>query len=70
VLCVTLREETEWVELVELGWNHVIPPFSAEEVADAIKLSLRHFEGDEGSPYGEGKSAVKITQCLIERGKC
>jgi len=33
------------VELVDLGWNRVIPPFSAEAVADAIKLSLRHFEG-------------------------
>jgi len=30
VPCLTLREETEWVELVDLGWNCIIPPTSKE----------------------------------------
>jgi len=25
IQCVTLREETEWIELVELGWNRLAP---------------------------------------------
>jgi len=70
VPCLTLREETEWVELVNLGWNRVIPPFSADVIADAIRSSLRHFEGVEGSPYGDGQSAVKIAQYLVEWGRC
>jgi len=70
VPCLTLREETEWIELVNLGWNRVVPPFSADVVSDAIKSSLKHFEGVEGSPYGDGQSAAKITQCLVERGRC
>jgi UDP-GlcNAc3NAcA epimerase len=69
VPCLTLREETEWVELVELGWNRIIPPFSADVVADAIKSSLKRFEGVEGSPYGDGQGAVKITQCLVKWGR-
>ncbi len=32
--CTTVREETEWVETVELGWN--VLANSAEEVADAV----------------------------------
>ncbi len=65
VPCLTLREETEWVELVNLGWNRVIPPFSADVIADAIKSSLRHFEGVEGSPYGDGYAGRKIVHHLL-----
>lgn len=65
VPCLTLREETEWVELVNLVWNRVIPPFSADVIADAIKSSLRHFEGVEGSPYGDGDAAQKIVHYLF-----
>jgi len=70
VPCLTLREETEWIELINLGWNRVIPPLSADMVSDAIKLSLGHFGGVEGYPYGDGQSAIKITQCLIKRSSC
>src|SRR5262249_49806575 len=32
VPCVTLRSETEWTELLELGWNTLVPPVSAEAI--------------------------------------
>ena len=65
VPCVTLREETEWVELVELGWNLVVPPFSVGEIADAVRSRLEYFKGAEENPYGEGHSAQKIAQHLV-----
>ncbi len=67
VPCVTLREETEWVELVELGWNSVVVPMDEEDVAQALRAGLNHGGGKEGEPYGSGNAATKIVECLVEK---
>lgn len=59
VPCVTLREETEWVELVDLGWNRLCPPSSVDEVSKCILGSLGS-RGVEASPYGKGDAARRI----------
>lgn len=60
VPCVTLREETRWVELVELGWNRVIPPTSKDRVSAGICENFQASGGLDGYPYGDGKSAESI----------
>jgi UDP-GlcNAc3NAcA epimerase len=64
VPCVTLRSETEWVELVESGWSRLTPPTSAEAIADAIHEAIRRGGGADGSFYGDGGASEQIASRL------
>jgi UDP-GlcNAc3NAcA epimerase len=66
VPCVTLRTETEWVELVELGWARLQPPDSSEAVAAAVRAALGT-RGRPGTPYGDGHAGTRIADLLKER---
>ena len=68
VPAVTLRNETEWVELVELGWNRLAPPVSAEAVSSAI-LGAIGSKGQESFPYGRERASEKIARRIAEAGK-
>jgi UDP-GlcNAc3NAcA epimerase len=63
VPCVTLRDETEWTELIALGWNVLCPPVSSEAIAGAI-LSRRLQRGLPGTPYGDGNAAHRIAEAI------
>lgn len=64
VPCVTLRDETEWVELVEAGWNRLAPPESAVTLAQTINAALGS-SGQVVKPYGNGDAAQKIVAQLV-----
>jgi UDP-GlcNAc3NAcA epimerase len=63
VPCVTLRDETEWVELVESGWNRLASPQNAEQLTAAIAGALGSL-GTDVQPYGEGNAALQIAERL------
>jgi UDP-GlcNAc3NAcA epimerase len=63
VPCVTLRDETEWVELVNMGWNRLAPPGHAD-IAATI-LDARDRRGTSGTPYGDGHAAERIVESIM-----
>ncbi|MCX8007496.1 MAG: UDP-N-acetylglucosamine 2-epimerase (non-hydrolyzing) [Coriobacteriia bacterium] len=64
VPCVTLREETEWVETVELGWNRLVGT-DPDAIADAAVHLQR--PADRPPVYGDGHAAPKIVDELERR---
>ncbi|MEN6623377.1 MAG: UDP-N-acetylglucosamine 2-epimerase (non-hydrolyzing) [Smithella sp.] len=56
VPCITLREETEWVETVNAGWNQVVGTNTEKIIAAVGKAHV----GTTISEYGQGKAAEDI----------
>ena len=63
VPCFTLREETEWVETVDAGWNMVVGA-DRKKIVDAanfIKLPVQRPE-----LYGDGRAAQRMLEILAD----
>ena len=62
--CITLRDETEWVELVENGFN-ILVGADREKILDAYRNQVfnNHFDMDL---YGMGQSSKMIVEQLIK----
>lgn len=62
VPCVTLREETEWLDTLEDGWNVL----AGSDPRKIIEASHRLLPVRQGTPFGDGHAARKIVDALLE----
>lgn len=62
VPCVTLREETEWVETVAAGWN-VLAGADTARIVESVR-SLRPATGSNTPLYGDGHVASQCVRML------
>lgn len=68
VPCVTLRDETEWVELIEIGANWLAPPRDAQTIVHAIEsaLTMNMSIFGKGELYGSGDAAHRIAARIAQ----
>ncbi len=60
--CITLRDETEWVESVACGWNTVA---GADTSLILQALARPAPPGSPPSLYGDGHSAARMTEIML-----
>jgi len=65
--CITLREETEWQELVEIGVNTLIG-FEYHKLKNIFENGLPQFayESKNAFLYGDGNAGAKIIDAIVD----
>lgn len=63
--CITLRNETEWTELVEHGYN-ILGGTESEKICKAFAVANNQIEiAWDAHVYGKGDASIKILNCIF-----
>jgi len=63
VPCITLRDETEWVETVQAGWNRLVGA-DTQRICEAVHAGKPATAANPEAFYGAGDAADKIVRRL------
>ncbi len=63
--CVTLRNETEWTELVELGVNQLVG-VDPKQIAMSLNMDVDNACFHNKEIYGSGQSGLRVAQYFLE----
>ena len=61
--CTTLRDQTEWVETLEDGWN-VLTPINTNSIIRTSNRALDHQKYAHSSLFGDGHAAEHIARSI------
>jgi UDP-GlcNAc3NAcA epimerase len=64
VPCITIRDETEWIETVQSGWNTLVGANSRRITESVDKILNNKSSKDYFHFYGDGKAAEKILKII------
>jgi len=68
VPCITLREETEWVETVRSGWN-VLTGTAVQRILEEVRHGgTRRRSRSRTKIFGDGKAGGRIVEAIAARG--
>ncbi len=62
--CLILRDETEWIELVNLGANKLVGPRYADIIDASLGLDHENIDFSKGF-FGKGDTAERVVECLM-----
>ncbi|WP_218191715.1 non-hydrolyzing UDP-N-acetylglucosamine 2-epimerase [Pseudomonas sp. B28(2017)] len=65
VPCITMRDETEWLETVELGWNTLVGA-SHQKIIDAFREMRTVRKDILEKPYGDGQASQQVLSRLLQ----
>jgi UDP-GlcNAc3NAcA epimerase len=68
VPCVTLRDETEWVELVDTGVNVLVGADKSKIMQSIDRMIEKEIDGSL-AVYGRGDAGEKVVEILTSRHK-
>ncbi len=70
VPCITMRDETEWIETVHAGWN-TLTGANTNAIIDAFLASDKPPQRMATTPYGEGNASELCLKAILQaRTKC
>jgi UDP-N-acetylglucosamine 2-epimerase (non-hydrolysing) len=63
--CVTLRDNTEWVETIDYGWN-ILVGADKNKIVKGVTLMLDMTKRHATNPFGDGNASERIVDVLTD----